>query len=170
MIRRQDAERPTPTTPPAPPESHHPPPAAPQTTAPAADTKNTPDAAPPAARPANRPRVGSETLAFHADVAAGDTRSIEAYLAKNADKIIRSRASRDGLCRKEDTGGFAALLVVPAAGPNSDPDSGAALSPLEVVDLRGRTPLHTACAEGQADVVRVLLRAGADASAFDSAG
>ncbi|CAM9750619.1 unnamed protein product, partial [Hapterophycus canaliculatus] len=42
--------------------------------------------------------------------------------------------------------------------------------PLEVVDLRGRTPLHTACLEGRVEVVRLLLRAGADANAFDDAG
>lgn len=114
----------------------------------------------------------TETLAFHAAVAAGDILSVEAYLSQNADRILRSKAaaSQDDLySRKEDTTGFAALLVVPG-GPNSDPDGNGAVSPLEVVDLRGRTPLHTACVEGQAEVVRVLLKAGANADAFDSAG
>lgn len=113
----------------------------------------------------------TETLAFHAAVAAGDILSVEAYLSQNADRILRSKAaaSQDDLYRKEDTTGFAALLVVPG-GPNSDPDGNGAVSPLEVVDLRGRTPLHTACVEGQAEVVRVLLKAGANADAFDSAG
>lgn len=173
--RQEDAERSSPATPPVPPESNHPPPAASQTTPTAAPATAAPASAatdtatkPDALRTANRPRVGSETLAFHAAVAAGDVPAVEAYIAQNADKIRQCRAAPDALYRKEDTAGFAAMLVVP--GPtNSDPDGGA-LSPLEVVDLRGRTPLHTACVEGQAEVVRVLLVAGADASAFDSAG
>lgn len=151
-----------------PPETNHPPPAAPQIAA--ATPANKPDAP----RPTNRARVGIETLAFHAAVAAGDMVSVEAYIALNEEKIRQSQAVHDeddGLpySRKEDTTtGFAALLVVP--GPSSDPAGSSILSPLEVLDLCGRTPLHTACVEGQAEVVRVLLRAGADAGAFDSAG
>eukprot|EP00752_Nemacystus_decipiens_P001323 g1313.t1 len=167
--QRRDAEQSAPPAPPpaAPPETNHPPPAAaPQTTA--ADTTKKPDAL---SRLAGRPRVGTETLAFHAAVAAGDIPSVEAYIARNADKIVKSKASSqdDALYRTEDATGFAALLVVPG-GPNGDPDGRGALSPLEAVDLRGRTPLHTACVEGQAEVVRVLLKAGANAGAFDSAG
>lgn len=185
--QRQDAEQSAPTMPPpAPPESNHPPPAEPpQAAATAADADATkkPDASSPRLTAGGgggggRPRVCAETLAFHAAVAAGDVPSVEVYIAQNADKILQSKAaaaaaSQDDLYRKEDTTtGFAALLVVPGGLNSGDPGGGGggALSPLEVVDLRGRTPLHTACVEGRAEVVRVLLRAGANASAFDSAG
>ncbi|CAM9863141.1 unnamed protein product, partial [Ectocarpus fasciculatus] len=118
----------------------------------------------------NKPRVEAETLAIHASVAAGDLSSVEAYISRNADKILKFR--RPGATATTalvpPTSGIAALLVDPAA-PKSDADSGS-VSPLEVVDLRGRTPLHTACVGGHIQVVEVLLAAGADANAFDNAG
>lgn len=113
----------------------------------------------------SRPRVGNETLAFHTAVAAGDVSSVQAYISQNADKIHRCRAAAAAAA----DGVGAALLAMP--GPNSSsPSGGSGLSPLELVDLRGRTPLHTACVEGRSEVARVLLRAGADANTFDSAG
>lgn len=118
----------------------------------------------------NKPRVEAETLAVHAAVAAGDVSSVEDYIARNTDKILHFR--RPGATATTalvpPTSGIAALLVDPAA-PKSDADSGS-VSPLEVVDLRGRTPLHTACVGGHIQVVMVLLAAGADANAFDNAG
>ncbi|CAM9687063.1 unnamed protein product [Ectocarpus sp. 4 AP-2014] len=118
----------------------------------------------------NKPRVEAETLAIHDAVAVGDVSSVEAYIARNADKILKcgrpSATATTALV--PPTSGIAALLVDPAA-PKSDADSGG-VSPLEVVNLRGRTPLHTACVGGHIRVVEVLLAAGADANAFDNAG
>ncbi|CAB1120625.1 unnamed protein product [Ectocarpus sp. CCAP 1310/34] len=118
----------------------------------------------------NRPRVEAETLAIHAVVAAGDVSSVEAYIARNADKILKFRrpSATATTTLVPPTSGIAALLVDPAA-PKSDADSGG-VSPLEVVNLRGRTPLHTACIGGHIRVVELLLAAGADANAFDNAG
>lgn len=157
------------------------------------------DATCDASRPADstnnntRRRVGSETLALHAAVAVGDVSSVEAYIAQNAEKIRRFGAGAaavagggdDGLSKNDETapattatatlrppasGIGAALLVVPGPNSSSPGGGGSSLSPLELVDLRGRTPLHRACVEGRTEVARVLLRAGADANTFDSAG
>lgn len=118
----------------------------------------------------NKPRVEAETLAIHAAVAAGDVASVEAYIARNADKILKFRrpSATATTALVPPTSGIAVLLVDPAA-PKSDADSGG-VSPLEVVNLRGRTPLHTACVGGHIRVVEVLLAAGADANAFDNTG
>ncbi|CAM9194008.1 unnamed protein product [Ectocarpus sp. 12 AP-2014] len=118
----------------------------------------------------NKPRVEAQTLAIHDAVFAGDVSSVEAYIARNADKILKFRrpSATATTALVPPTSGIAALLVDPAA-PKSDADSGG-VSPLEVVNLRGRTPLHTACVGGHIRVVEVLLAAGADANAFDNAG
>ncbi len=42
------------------------------------------------------------------------------------------------------------------------------LSCLEIRDNEGRTPLHIACALGRADIVDILLKAGADKNALDN--
>lgn len=144
------------------PESKQPPPAA---------------AATPSPPPRCRRHAGGEALAFHAAVAGGDMRSVKAYIARVAgDRKVPAPALASAAeaaeavaalpMRSPPTSGLAAMLVEPGPPGGGSGGGGA----LEVLDLRGRTPLHTACAEGRVEMVRVLLRAGADAGAFDSAG
>lgn len=100
-----------------------------------------------------------ETLEFHAAIAAGDVSSVEAHIDENGD------GDGDGYTDPTATrsSGLGAMLAVSGVGQ-------AASSVLEARDRRGRTPLHTACAAGRVEVLRVLLRAGANVNAVDRAG
>lgn len=74
---------------------------------------------------------------------------------------IQPSADLDGLLTTSGLGAGAE-----AAGGVAAPGS----APLEVRDWRGRTPLHTACAVGRAEVVRALLAGGANENAEDRDG
>lgn len=116
--------------------------------------------------PSKPHHVDVETRELHAAVAAGNVAAVEAYIERNAGNKA-SGASGRGVDEVPVVvlSGLGALLASSGLGPEATTGSS-----LEVRDRRGRTPLLTACVCGQAGLVRALLRAGANANAFDSAG
>lgn len=115
----------------------------------------------------SKPRhVDVETRDLHAAVAAGNVAAVEAYIERNAGNKASGGSGRGvGEVPVVVLSGLGALLASSGLGPEATTGSS-----LEVRDRRGRTPLLTACVCGQAGLVRALLRAGANANAFDSAG
>lgn len=118
--------------------------------------------------PSKRRHVDIETRKLHAAVAAGNVAAVEAYIERNAGNNPSDALGR-GVVEVPVVpvvlSGLGALLASSGLGPEATTGSS-----LEVRDRRGRTPLLTACVCGQVGLVRALLRAGANANAFDSAG
>lgn len=121
--------------------------------------------------PSTKKPVSAETLKLHRAVAAGDLLFVQNFINQKIGLPAEfSTRQLDRDFTEARARRFAGLGDCFSESEEVKRLEDSETDPLEARDRRGRSLLHTACVEGRAEVVRALLRGGANANVFDDAG